>query len=67
MEDTAFDHANEVIAVIASLWTPPVTVKVSVTVTAEAFADGQPPETSQTTRSVETMAGPTMTEVLVLQ
>ena len=67
MEATAFDHVKAVVAVIGSLEIPPVTVKVSVTVTAEAFAARQPPETSQTTRSVATMAGPTMTDVLVLQ
>ena len=52
---------------IGSLEIPPVTVKVSVTVTAEAFAAGQPPETSQTTWSVATMAGLAMTDVLVFQ
>lgn len=66
MKATAFDHVNAVVAVIGSLEIPPVTVKVSVTVTEEAFAARQPPETSQTTRSVATMAGPTMTEVLIL-
>lgn len=56
-----------VVAVIGTIEIPPVTVNVSVTVTAEAFAAGHPPETSQTIRALATIAGPTMTEVLVLQ
>lgn len=66
MKVTAFDHVIAVVTVIGSLEIPPVTMKVSGTVTEEAFTARQPPETSQTTRSVATIASPTMIEVLIL-